>query len=393
MDLDRRARRLALAVDGALSLAVLVLGLLRDADRIDPAPDQTTATYLLDLPPWALVAAHCVGALALLLRRHRTVGVAIGLIAVAVVSPVLAALVMPYSVARYVPGLHRSLPLCALLLVAVLTGAGLWDDLVRWDAGAGDPFTPILLMAGLTATGLYLRARADLLDQLRERAAAAERESALRAQQERLRDRAALALVLHDVGAHWVTLMTMQAGALSVQAVDPGVRAEAEDLRVKGERALTELHRLIRVLSSGGPESDLSADPAHETISLRALIDECSPGLTVAFTEEGAGTAAPEHVVALLRRVLIEALLNAVKHAGGGSVEVSVSWHSDHADVAVLSRAPAERARVPTPGVGSQVGLASLTARCADMGGHLESGARDDGAFLVRAHLPYRRPS
>lgn len=398
MDLDRRTRRLALALDGALALAVLGLGLVRDAGRIDPDPARATADYLFDLPPWALIAAHVLGAAALLLRRDRTAPVAIGLAVLAVLTPVVAALVMPYSVARYVPGTHRSLPLCALLLVGVLTGAGLWDDLLSGGTGPGDAFTPVLAMAGLTAAGLYRGARADLVGQLRARAESAHRESWLQAEQERLRDRAALALVLHDVGAHWVTLMTMQAGALSVQATDPEVRREAEELRVKGERSLTELHRLIRVLSSGAEQPDLPVGTTGNIESLEALVTDCSPGLTVRFAQEGDASPAPEHVVTLVRRVLIEALLNAVKHAGGGQADVVVSWGTLAARVCVVSRAPTDRHRMPTPGVGSQVGLAALARRCAAAGGSLEAGAMnsgppDAGAFGVRARLPYRGSS
>src|SRR5699024_3762941 len=234
-------------------------------------------------------------------------------------------------------GIPRSVPLCVLLLAAVLTGAGLWDEVIHWGNGPGDPLTPILLMAGLTAAGLYLGARTDLLQQLRERAEAAERESRLRAAQERLQDRAALALVLHDVAAHWVTLMTMQAGALSVQATDPEIQRESEELRVKGERALTELHRLIRVLSSGAEEVELPTGQASPADSLQRLVAECTPGLAAEFTETGQARDAPAEVIGLLRRVLVETLLNAVKHAPGGRVEVRVTWHAEQVEAEVTS--------------------------------------------------------
>lgn len=390
MDLDRRARWLGRTLDGALSVAVLTLGLVRDAGRITPQPGQVVAPYLLDLPPWALVAGHVVGALLLLLRRSRTVTAAVCLAVLAVGTPVVAALVMPYSVARYVPGLRHSLPLCALLLLGVATGAGHWDVLLHQDWAAGDPVTPVLLMTGLTAAGLYFRARADLIEQYRARAEGAEREAVLRAGQERLKDRAALALVLHDVGAHWVTLMTMQAGALSVQAADPAVRAEAEALRVKGERALTELHRLISVLSSREDGTELVGAPPHARAPLSMLVAECSPGLRVDFVEEGSDAGVPDEVVVLLRRVLIEGLLNAVKHASGGSAEVTVRWLTEQVDGEIVSRPVTRQRRIPTPGVGSRLGLTALAARCAGSGGRLQTEDRDDGTFVLRAHLPYR---
>lgn len=390
MDLDRRARWLTRTLDGALSVAVLLLGLVRDAGRISPEPQEVVAPYAVDLPPWALVACHVVGASLLLLRRNRPVTVTLGLAALAVVTPVVAALVMPYSVARYLPGLHRSLPLCGLLFLGVFTGAGHWAVLVHRDWAAGDPLTPLLLMTALTAAGLYLGARADLLTQYRARAEGAERESSLRAARERLQDRAALALVLHDVGSHWVTLMTMQAGALSVQATDPAVRAEVEDLRVKGERALTELHRLIGVLSSGEEDTELAGAPPHARAELGVLVAECSPGLAVDFREEGRPAGVPEDVVVLLRRVLVEGLLNAVKHAAGGSAEVTVRWQTGQVDGVVVSRPRRQPGRSPTPGVGSRLGLTALAARCAESGGWARSEARDDGTFVLRAQLPYR---
>lgn len=170
VDHDRRTRALRVALDLALVVAVLLVGLIRDAQRISPTAGREVGAYLIDLPGWALVTVHVAGALALVWHRTHPVLVAVVLSGLAILVPVFAALAMPYSVARYVPDLRRSLPLCLLLLVAVLTGANLWGQLGTWDSGLGDPYTPTLVVAGVTAAGLYMRARSDLIDEIRDSA-------------------------------------------------------------------------------------------------------------------------------------------------------------------------------------------------------------------------------
>lgn len=402
MDPDRRSRALGRTLDLALAGAVLVGGLIRDAQRISPTPGRTVAPYLLDLSGWLLVLIHVLGALALLWRRTHPLVVAAAVAALAILAPVFAAMVMPYSVARYVPELRRCLPVCAGLVVAVLTGADLWGELGSWDSGFGDPYTPTLVMAGVTAAGLYMRARSDLIEQVQARADAAVREGRLVAEQQRLRDRAALARNLHDIGAHWVTLMTMQAAALSVQATDPAVRAEAEQLRDKGERALNELHRLIRVLAASEEEAETLDPVPEDPRSLSTLVEESGPGLSVRFDETGESVVVPEPQRLLARHIVMEAMVNATKYAPGGSVEVRVDWGKDRVEVDVSSRAAApDHSSQTGPGAGrgpaaprspgSAVGLRALAERCRGLGGSLraEEGS-GPGTFVVRATLPYR---
>lgn len=392
VDPERRSRVLALTTDICLVLAVVLAGLIRDAERISPTPGHGVSGYLFGLPAGALVTVHVASAAVLMWRRHHAVIVASTLVAMAVLAPTLAAVVMPYSVARYARNLRHGIPLCVLLVAAVLTGADLWGEFDTWSGGTGDPYTPILAMAALTAAGLYLRARSDLITQVRARAEAAARESVLVAQHERLRDRATVAGNLHDVGARWVTLMTMQAGALSVQATDPQVRAEAEQMRQKGERALTELHRLIRVLT-GDEEEDLADEAPDESRSLESLVSDFAHGVGAELHELGDPVNAPGRHQALVRQVVVESLVNAVKHAPGGSVRLQVEWASDRAQVQILSRTPTDDGPRPAAAtVGSALGLRSLAQRCTHLGGTLQvrpDGVR--GAFEVRADLPYRK--
>ncbi len=355
--------------------------------------------YLFALPPAVLIALHALGALALLWRRRYPGLIGLGLAALAVISPVTAAMVMPYSVIRYLSGTRRSLALSALLLIGVLTGADLWSAFRWWDT-TGDPYTPILVMAVMAAAGLAVRAGIEASEQRRAREHAAARQAQLEAEQGRLEDRAALALTLHDVAVHWVTLMTMQAGTLSVRAQDPQTRSDAEELRAKGERALHELYRLIGVLSSdadldGGTSARAAAQP------LTDLVADFGPGISVDLDEQGDRGPAPGGVQDLIGLVVAESLLNAAKHAPGGRAHAQVRWDAQDVTATVTSQ-PAESpapgggepdgdTRQPPAASGAGLGVRALAARCARAGGTFDAGPAPDGSFGVNVRLPYGR--
>lgn len=387
MDPARRSRRFEWVLDLGLSLAVLAVGVLRDWPRLAPVEGREVAAYLIPLSPAALFAAHLLGALLLLGRRRWTLPVGLALVGLAILSPVLAAMVMPYSLMRYCRSIRVGLLLSIALLLAVITGAGLWDDFADWNDPGGDPYSPIIGMSVLVILGLYLRTRSDLVDQLRERALSADREANLRAERQRMSDRSALAATLHDVAAHWVTLMTMQAGALSVRASDQSTRDEAEEIRIKGERALGELHRLIAVLSS--PTADEHDRLPGKGLDLSELVRDYAAGLTVELTERGEVDRAAPEVADMVGRVVAEALLNAVKHAPGGSASVEADWGAEAVTLVVRSTPDASHPLLPaTPGVGSGVGLDNLAQRCHHLGGRLRAEPAERGAFVVTATLP-----
>ena len=95
---------------------------------------------------------------------------------------------------------------------------------------------------------MYFRARRTLVAELTDRAERAEREQLLLAEQARADERVRLAGEMHDMVTHRINLMVLQAGALRVTAPDPAARAAAEELRVAGCQALTELRDLVGVL-------------------------------------------------------------------------------------------------------------------------------------------------
>ena len=124
-----------------------------------------------------------------------------------------------------------------------------------WDPSVAVITTAVLRTAVGPLLALYFNARREVLQGLRDRAERAERERYLLAEQARAEERARLAGEMHDVVTHRVSLMVLQAGALSVTATDDTTRQAAEELRAAGVQALDELRDLVGILRTA-PEDD-----------------------------------------------------------------------------------------------------------------------------------------
>jgi len=224
---------------------------------------------------------------------------------------------------------------------------------------------------------------------------AAEGEAAVRA--ERLR----LARELHDVVAHAVSAMILQAaGARTlIHPRDDRVRQSLEVIEAAGVQAMAELHRLLGLLRSVDPDS---ADDVYEhqpTLKdLPSLIDlSRASGLVVDLAAEGEAAELDPSVDLAAYRIIQEALTNTSKHAGqGAATRIHLRWHSDGLtitarDTVGLDRPSRSRARPLSSGHG----LLGLAERVNLVGGQFESGAVA-GGFLIRAELPLsaaRRPA
>jgi signal transduction histidine kinase len=236
------------------------------------------------------------------------------------------------------------------------------------------------------AAGLYLRARADYVTGLHERAERLEREQELLAGQAVAEERVRIARELHDVVAHNVSLMVVQAQALAATS-EGGDEQQAALARVAGlgREAPSEMHRmlgLLRVQNGGAPERE----PQPGVRDLESLlVGTRQAGLDATLAIEGTPSELPPGVDLSAYRIVQEALTNAGKHAPGAAVDVRVERRPDELVVRVVN-GPVQQPAGQVPGGG--FGLVGLAERVRTLGGRLTAERRLDGGFCVEAVLP-----
>jgi signal transduction histidine kinase len=299
------------------------------------------------------------------------------------------------------PGVSGALPLTAYavgrydsrwpvrILAAVVSAVVLirpWDRPDTSDVFSGLASTAFaVLLPG--AIGAYVRARAELMTALTERAERAEAERELLAREAIVAERARIAREMHDAVGHRVSLMVLQAGAIEMAATDRDrVEQLACQVQVAGRKALEELRQAVGVLRAGeDDEAPLTPQPGID--DLRRLVKECrSAGMDVdlACPPDDADPVDPA-VSRAAYRIVQEGLTNAGKHAPGAHVTVSVERPPGRLVVRVQNGAGTEPAR---DDVGGGYGLVGLRERVRTLDGTLRTEPRLDGGFLVEAVLP-----
>lgn len=260
--------------------------------------------------------------------------------------------------------------------------------LYQWLPPSGDPAAPwgqegviAAWVAAIVAVSELARTRREQWVKERvERAQAARR----RADEERLR----IARELHDVLAHSISVINVQAGVgLALLDTDPEqARTALTTIKAKSKEALGEVRQVLDTLRTPG---DAPRAPAPGLDRLPELVQQAaSAGLNVEVEGEPPRLAPGTDLAAF--RIVQEALTNVVRHSGSRHARVRL----DHGDGATL------RLRIdddgPATGAdagGSGNGLAGMRERAAALGGTIEAGARDDGGFRVLAVLPLKAPA
>ena len=219
--------------------------------------------------------------------------------------------------------------------------------------------------------GRRIQARGDYLRLLQEHAVAEERTR--------------IARELHDIVAHRVTLMTVQAGAAkTVAADDPEAALEAmEAVEREGRQTLGELRHLLGVLRPQAEVDGLGPQPGIADIP--RLVEQLGEaGLDVSLTMDDVRTDLPARVDVSGYRIVQEALTNVLKHAGPTArTEVRISTDNDDLAIEVFDNGPSG---TTLPGSGH--GIVGMLERAQLLGGHLDAGAGPGGGFQVIAHLP-----
>ena len=258
-----------------------------------------------------------------------------------------------------------------------------------WEPSASVLMVGVLRTAVGPLLALYFTARHEVLQGLRDRAERAEQQRHLLAEQARAEERARLAGEMHDVVTHRVSLMVLQAGALSITAKDEATRQAAEELRAAGCQALDELRDLVGIL-----RTEPDSDQAPSTPELPALIAESTAvGTPAELVEDGDPGLASPVVGRTAYRIVREALTNARKHAPGAPVLVQVGYRESQVTVVVSNGTAARSAARELSATGSGFGLTSLRQRIELIHGTLRAGPTPDGGFRLEVVLPAYVPT
>ncbi|MDX2599139.1 sensor histidine kinase [Streptomyces caniscabiei] len=279
-----------------------------------------------------------------------------------------------------------------LLTMTVLTGTAMLAGPLPWYAQEN---IGIFAWTGMAATaGDAVRSRRAFVHAIRERAERAERtreeEARRRVAEERLR----IARDLHDVVAHHIALVNVQAGvAAHVMDKRPDQAKEAlAHVREASRSALGELRATVGLLrQSGDPEAP--TEPAPGLVRLDELVGTFhSAGLAVEVVRADECVSLPAAVDLVAYRVIQEALTNVHKHAGeAAKAEVSVVRVGPNVEITVLDNGTGKKPtddEDPEDPEGGGHGLLGMRERVAALGGTLTTGPRYGGGFRVHAILP-----
>jgi signal transduction histidine kinase len=379
----RRPSVSARAIDGVLAAAALTLGIAGQiAARNDSAVESAPASPVL-------VGLAVVAAGAVLGRRTRPLTMLAALLGAAIVA----------SAVRD-PGLY-SLQIGAETMV-LFHGVGAWGTARRAGGVAAVGLT-LLIAASATAesgavaagafalalvafpfaVGLAARSRRQYLEAIEERLQRAEAERDEQARRAIAEERSRIARELHDVVAHHVSLIGVQAGAartaLDVDRV--ATRQALLDIEDSSREAIAEMRRLLDVLH---PVEGPGREPVPTLERLDDLAERWTrAGVTIELRLLGDPASLPVDLGSCAYRIVEEALTNVARHSRAGRADVHVAVSATSVDVEVRDPGPAV-ASVGTVGRG---GL-GMRERVAIFGGTLSAGPASDGGFVVAAHLP-----
>lgn len=219
------------------------------------------------------------------------------------------------------------------------------------------------------------------------RAIRAEFDREMRAAEAVREEQARIARELHDVVAHEVTVMTIQAGAANrvLETSPEDAREAIQTVQDSGHRALTEMRRLLGLLRSG---SEMELGPQPGLADLVTLVKQLADtGLDVELSVEGDVATLPVGVDVNAYRIIQESLTNTVKHGGpGAKATVSIRYSVDELKVEICDdgRGAAEGMTSNGPGQG----IVGMRERAALLDGIVEAGPRPGGGYRVRCRIP-----
>jgi signal transduction histidine kinase len=240
------------------------------------------------------------------------------------------------------------------------------------------------------AAAFGLASRTEQTRELKRRVAEAERGRALAAERAAAEERTRIARELHDVVAHAVSVMVVQASAVRRLLHTEQEREREALLSVEqtGREALTEMRRMLGVMSTD-EQKHVERAPQPGLKHLDGLIAHVQEaGLPVTLRVEGVRPELSAGIDLSAYRIVQEGLANALKHATGARAEVLVRYGDDGIEMEV-----ADDGHSANGARGEGRGLVAMRERVALYGGTLEAGPREGGGFVLHARLPVEAES
>ncbi len=291
-----------------------------------------------------------------------------------------------YTVAAHEPR-RRAIIAAAVTAAAILVSFAAYaiiDSLSGWTTG----LTSAYLSFGLAwLIGDNLRVRHAYTRQLEDRANQLEREREEKAAQAVAEERSRIARELHDVVAHHVSVMVVQAaGARRIADQDPmAARAALAAVEAAGRTALAEMRRMLEVLRTDDP----GMRPQPGLAELDRLIEQVRyVGLPVELKVEGDACCLLPGMDLAAYRIVQEALTNTVKHGGKASARVTIRYEADCLEIEVVDDGRGAAAPLLAGTESGGHGLIGMKERVALFGGELETGPILPGGYRVRARMP-----
>lgn len=298
------------------------------------------------------------------------------------------------------------------VVAAVCSWAVLGVTELIGHAGAGVLASDLILMAAVTATVFYVRSHRELIETYRERAEQAEREQGWLTNRAVAAERARIARELHDVVAHHVSLLVVQAGAVreTLPAGHP-TRPVLDSMIDGGRHAMTELRDMLDALRVDDmgvdgmgverlPQARAPRAPQPDVDQVPELVSGArSAGLDVSLEVDGIARTLPHTTSLAAYRIVQESLTNAIKHALGSVTRVRLAYGASDFEVIVTNTAPTIASLPPWPDAAGTVrtghpqpgpaghGLTGMQERATLAHGHLTVGPCA-GGWEVRARLP-----
>jgi signal transduction histidine kinase len=291
--------------------------------------------------------------------------------------PFFGLLLIPFAVGLYSEGPRMALGLLTILAVPPVI------EIAQGSADVADiTFLPILSGAAWLA-GRGVRSRTQLAAELHEATVKAQEAQEEEAQRAIAEERRRIAREMHDIVAHSVSVMVVQAGgARRILSKDPDrAVAAAQEIENAGRAALAEMRRMLGVLQGQAGERT----PQPGLAGLGSLVERArAAGQPVELRIEGETRSLPAGLDLAAYRVVQEGLTNAIKYAAGAETDVLVRWSADDLELRIGDAGGGWSASIN----GGGHGLIGMQERVRLYGGDVSSGQRADGGFEVRARIP-----
>jgi signal transduction histidine kinase len=388
-----------LVVDSVIAAAICCLGVVSELTTPVEADLRDPNTFS--------VALTLVGTLPLALRRRFPVPVYAVCFATTVLhsnmhfpggGPAVASLLSLYTVAARAGTRRTALGTLVVSYLGITSSLALPGN----EEGFGEVIVVCVFLTVAWVLGDNMRIRRAYVTTVEERAARLEREQDAEAQRAVLRERTRIARELHDVVAHGMSVMVVQAGAARRTLARDDTERAAEALvtiETTGRSALDEMRRLVSVLRApggeGGPDGgDGDGDGPEEPPRLPQPgigdLDDlvrhcCEAGLDVTLRVQGQPRPLPSGLELVVYRIAQEALTNTIQHAGPATAFVYLEYGRESLRLTVTDDG---RGASTSPRDEPGHGLAGMRERVALYGGDISVGPRPGGGFRISATLP-----